>query len=68
MTEDRLSVQSETGRITVKLIATALGGVLVAASFVAQWTFPEALRVDEGISRPLLTRAVAYGMQVKRYG
>ena len=35
MVHDHLSVKSETGRATAKLIATMLGGVLVLASFVA---------------------------------
>ena len=36
MTHDQLSVQSETGRATAKLIATLFGGVLLLASFAAQ--------------------------------
>ncbi len=38
-THDHLSVKSETGRATAKLVATMLGGVLVLASFVAGWLF-----------------------------
>jgi Cd2+/Zn2+-exporting ATPase len=37
MAHDHLSIQTETGRATAKLIATLLGGVLVVASFVARW-------------------------------
>lgn len=39
MAHDHLSVKSETGRATAKLVATMLGGVLVLASFVAWWIF-----------------------------
>jgi Cd2+/Zn2+-exporting ATPase len=39
MVHDHLSVKSETGRATLKLIATLLGGMLVLMSFVAQWAF-----------------------------
>ncbi len=39
MAHDRLDLQVETGRATAKLIATLLGGVLVLASFVAEWVF-----------------------------
>jgi Cd2+/Zn2+-exporting ATPase len=39
MVHDHLSVKSETGRATAKLIATLLGGMLVLMSFVAQWVF-----------------------------
>jgi Cd2+/Zn2+-exporting ATPase len=38
MVHEHLSVKSETGRATAKLIATLLGGVLVLASFLASWT------------------------------
>lgn len=38
---DRLSLKVETGRATAKLIATLLGGVLVMASFLADWLFDE---------------------------
>ncbi|MBW7905068.1 MAG: cation-translocating P-type ATPase [Phycisphaerae bacterium] len=37
-----MSLQLETGRATVKLVATLLGGVLILGSFVAQWVFPDA--------------------------
>ncbi|MEW6250769.1 MAG: HAD-IC family P-type ATPase, partial [Planctomycetota bacterium] len=39
MVHEHLSVKAETGRATIKLIGTMLGGVLVLASFVAYWTF-----------------------------
>ncbi len=39
MAHDHLSVQSETGRATAKLIATMVGGVLVATSFLAELIF-----------------------------
>jgi Zn2+/Cd2+-exporting ATPase len=39
MVHEHLSVKSETGRATAKLMATMLGGVLVLASFVAYWVF-----------------------------
>ena len=39
MAHDHLSVKSETGRATAKLIATMLGGTLVLMSFVAEWLF-----------------------------
>jgi Zn2+/Cd2+-exporting ATPase len=39
MVHDHLSVKSETGRATAKLVATMLGGVLVLASFVASLAF-----------------------------
>lgn len=39
MVHDHLSVKSETGRATAKMIATLLGGVLVCASFVAESVF-----------------------------
>ena len=42
MVHDHLSVKSETGRATAKLVATMLGGVLVLASFLADWLFSEA--------------------------
>ena len=51
MAHDHSSVKSETGRATVKLIATLLGGVLVLASFVAQWIFPDATIVDGNSTR-----------------
>jgi len=41
MTQDRLSLQIETGRATHKLIATLIGGVLVLSSFFAQWVFAD---------------------------
>ncbi len=41
MAHDHLSVQTQTGRATAKLIATMLGGVLVVSSFVASWLFSE---------------------------
>ena len=37
MVHDHMSVKSETGRATIKLIGTMLGGVLVIASFIAYW-------------------------------
>ncbi len=40
MTNDRLSLQVETGRATARLVMTLLGGVLVLASFVADWSMP----------------------------
>ncbi len=39
MVHDHLSVKSQTGRATAKLIATLMGGVLVLMSFVAEWVF-----------------------------
>ncbi len=45
MEHDRLSLQLETGRATTKLIATLIGGVLVLASFIVSWVFPEAAQV-----------------------
>jgi len=45
MVHDHLSVQSETGRATLKLLATLVGGVLVGASFVASWLYPESVQV-----------------------
>jgi len=39
MAHEHLSVKAETGRATAKLVATLLGGVLVAASFLAGWLF-----------------------------
>lgn len=39
MAHDHLTVQTETGRATAKLIATMLGGVLVLASFIPTWGF-----------------------------
>ena len=39
MAHDHLSVKTETGRATAKLIATMLGGVLVLASFLAALAF-----------------------------
>jgi Cd2+/Zn2+-exporting ATPase len=41
MPHEHLSVKSETGRATAKLIATMLGGVLVLASFLASWLYGE---------------------------
>lgn len=40
-TERHISVHSEEGRATTKLVATFLGGVLVLMSFVAQWLFTD---------------------------
>jgi Cd2+/Zn2+-exporting ATPase len=37
MPHQHLSVKSETGRATLKLVATMLGGVLVLSSFLAGW-------------------------------
>ena len=37
MAHEHMSVKSETGRATVKLIGTMIGGVLVLASFLAEW-------------------------------
>jgi len=42
----RESVEAETGRASVLLIATLMGGVLVLASFVALWVFKDATTVD----------------------
>ena len=39
MAHDHLSVKSETGRATLKLVATMLGGVLVLGSFVVSLLF-----------------------------
>ena len=39
MVHDHLSVKAETGKATVKLVATMLGGVLVLTSFLAGWLF-----------------------------
>ena len=39
MVHDHMSVKSETGRATAKLVATMLGGVLVLTSFLAGWLF-----------------------------
>jgi len=39
MVHDHLSVKSETGRATAKLVATLLGGMLILMSFVAEWVF-----------------------------
>ncbi|MBK9128349.1 MAG: cation-translocating P-type ATPase [Phycisphaerales bacterium] len=39
MAHDHLSVQAETGRATLKLVATLLGGMLVVLSFFAGWWF-----------------------------
>lgn len=39
MAHDHLSLQAETGRATVRLVATLLGGVLVLSSFVVQWLY-----------------------------
>jgi Cd2+/Zn2+-exporting ATPase len=39
MAHDHMTVTSETGWATAKLVATLLGGVLVAASFLAPWAF-----------------------------
>jgi Cd2+/Zn2+-exporting ATPase len=39
MAHDHISVQSETGRVSAKLIATMLGGVFILASFVATFLF-----------------------------
>ncbi|MFO0838689.1 MAG: cation-translocating P-type ATPase [Phycisphaerae bacterium] len=41
MAHDHLTVSQESGRATAKLVATMLGGVLLLASFVAAWLFPE---------------------------
>ncbi|MBU0640548.1 MAG: cation-translocating P-type ATPase [Planctomycetes bacterium] len=41
-----MSVQSETGRATTKLIATMLGGVLVLVSFLAQWFFADTTSIE----------------------
>lgn len=41
MAHDHLSVKSETWRATAKLVATMLGGMLVLASFVANWLFSD---------------------------
>lgn len=49
MAHDHLSVKSETGRATAKLVATMLGGVLVVASFVADYMFPAASIQQVGI-------------------
>ncbi|RMF81654.1 MAG: cation-translocating P-type ATPase [Planctomycetota bacterium] len=39
MSQDRLSLQVETGRATSKLVGTLLGGVLVLSSFIARWVY-----------------------------
>jgi Cd2+/Zn2+-exporting ATPase len=39
MAHDHLSVKSQTGRATLKLVGTMVGGVLVLASFLAGWLF-----------------------------
>jgi Cd2+/Zn2+-exporting ATPase len=39
MAHDHLSVKSQTGRATLKLVGTMVGGVLVLASFLAGWVF-----------------------------
>lgn len=36
---DHMSLKAETGRATTQLIATMVGGILVASSFVAQWFY-----------------------------
>ena len=41
MAHEHLSIKSETGKATAKLVATLVGGVLVLTSFVAEWTFGE---------------------------
>jgi Cd2+/Zn2+-exporting ATPase len=46
MAHDHMSVKAETGRATAKLIATMLGGMLVLASFLAQWLFHDAAAAD----------------------
>lgn len=43
-----LSVQAQTGKATTQLIATLLGGVLVAASFVAEWLYAESTSLTGG--------------------
>src|SRR5512140_3060821 len=54
MAHDHMSVKSETGRATLKLIATMLGGVLVLASFVAYWAFSGSGEVNAGFYRDIL--------------
>lgn len=49
MAHDHLSVKTETGRATAKLIATMLGGVLLIASFIADYAFPAQAIVQQGI-------------------
>ncbi len=51
MAHDHISIQAETGRATAKLIATMLGGVLVVASFLAEWAFPGGAVQDKGHDR-----------------
>jgi len=46
MEHDRMSLQLETGRATIKLVATLLGGVLVLGSFVAQYVYADAAGGD----------------------
>jgi len=46
MVHDHMSVKAETGRATAKLVATMLGGMLVLASFVAQFLFRDATTAD----------------------
>ena len=48
MVHDHLSLQAETGRANVRLIATLLGGVLVLSSFVAQLVFPGSTALHGG--------------------
>ncbi|MCK4341653.1 MAG: cadmium-translocating P-type ATPase [Phycisphaerae bacterium] len=47
MAHDHLSVKAETGRATLKLIATMLGGTLVGASFLAGWLFSDSAAGEE---------------------
>ncbi|QOJ15121.1 MAG: cation-translocating P-type ATPase [Planctomycetia bacterium] len=49
MAHDHISIQSETGRATAKMAATMLGGVLVLASFVADYIFPAQSLIQPGI-------------------
>jgi Cd2+/Zn2+-exporting ATPase len=56
MAHEHLTVKSETGRATLKLVATMLGGVLVLASFLAGWllTDPAAGKQSGAFYRDIL--------------
>jgi len=52
-------LKSATGGVTVKLVATLLGGVLVLMSFVADWTFPAEVAPGGGQARNIYAGLLA---------
>lgn len=60
MAHNHLSTSAETGQTTLKLVATMLGGVLVLASFVAEWIFPGPAEAPVGAATNIYSAALAF--------